>query len=447
MVNCSRRADSFFCPSWNVPNLTRGAALLAGVCLTAYGLKLGVTAAAHWAATPPKRELLGRPIKPVSIRLKLRAWLNPLTYLSALVSKIYCILMAPYWLLFGEKEYWMNQIPAPVHYNAFRRGGNLALRAEHARRSMKALLESMGASNFSPRLSSDGLPSWSGVDALKLPDGRQFSCGSFDLTSEEIAKQASSLKVSYDPAVISPKELCTTLTNGARSPKQKSRTRGRMVSSLVTSVCDSRGNPIQRKDTLPYYRIYTSNAPNLAYSAYDRADFVNRDGTLNEQKYTKELGRIFAHYFSEAKANGDRVVVLSGFGMGAFMTPELLPSARKCFVRALRGVTDAQRNSFDKIIFADPNKQLTASIKTIPHITVTNKSCLDVAHHGAKRGYKIALFNPGDGSGIPGQFWLDGHVALEEMFGLFTTLLLGQHPNCNPLVKDRTRYRAFDQNS
>ncbi|MCK4935080.1 MAG: hypothetical protein KAR79_05785 [Simkaniaceae bacterium] len=152
------------------------------------------------------------------------------------------------------------------------------------------------------------------------------------------------------------------------------------------------------------------------------------------------MERIFLHFLREARANLDRVIVLPGFGLGAFMTPALLGDAKACFVRALNRAIEAEGHHFDKIIFADPNTNLTSSVSSISGVITTNKSCLDVAHFGAKKGLKIALFNPGDGSGIPGQFWLNGHIALEEMFGLFTTLLLAQHPHCNENVSRRERY-------
>ncbi|MDN3507087.1 MAG: hypothetical protein P0S96_07655 [Simkaniaceae bacterium] len=335
----------------------------------------------------------------------------------------------------------MNQISSPVHYNAFN-GGSLSHIAQKARANMKGLLEMMGAKNFSQSLAKGSLPGWSGINVSSLPEDKQFSCGSFYLTGKEIREQTSSLRVSYDPSVLSASQLLSILVSGSNSPKDEAIARGRMVSSLVASTCDSKGNPISRQGPLPLYRVYTSNAPNLAYSHSDRNEFLNSDGTLNSKKYTEEMERIFLHYFEEAKINGDKVVVLCGFGMGAFMTPSLLPEGQKCFVEALRRATNAKGKHFDNIIFADPNKNLTPAISSIPNITVTSKSCLDVVHHGAEQDYKMALFNPGDGSGIPGQFWLNGHIALEEMFGLFTTLLISQHPHCNPSVGSKSTYKS-----
>ena len=368
-----------------------------------------------------------------------RTLLNPLNLLSAAMNKIFSLVMNLYHFLFGEKESWMNQIPSPIHYKAFN-GGCLSHLAQKARKNMKGLLEIMGAKEFKNSLANSSLPGWSGLNALTLPEDKKFSSGQFYLTGKEIKNLALSLRISYDPSILSASKLNNILVKGACSAQEKALARGRMVSSLVASVCDSKGNPISRKKELPLYRVYTSNAPNLAYSAYDRHEFVQKDGTLNTEKYTREMERIFLHYFKEAKANNDNVAILCGFGLGAFMTAEFLPDAQKCFVEALRRATDAEGKYFEKIIFADPNKKLTHAMSSIPNITMTNKSCLDIAHHGAKQGFKVALFNPGDGSGIPGQFWLKGHIALEEMFGLFTTLLIAQHPHCNPKVKDATSY-------
>ena len=412
-------------------------ALITGAFLTTYVLKNIFTL--HSKDDPGFAEQ-SRQVAPINAGSKW-AYLNPLTLIAKTISTIFSLMLSPYYLLFGEKEYWMNHLPTPIHYNQFN-GGLLTSRAQRARTNMKGFLEALGAKDFKGSLAKGSLPGWSGIQALDLPKGRQYSYGSFYLTGEEIEKQANSLKVSYDPTIISSRQLNSILTQGSSSPKDEAIARGRMVSSLVASTCDSKGNTISREGAIPLYRVYTSNAPNLAYSPYDRSQFLNANGKLNKEKYTKEMERIFLHYFEEAKANRDNVVVLCGFGMGAFMTPDLLPDGQRCFVEALRKATEAQGKHFEKMIFADPNKKLTPFISTIPNMTITNKSCLDIAHHGAKKGYKVALFNPGDGSGIPGQFWLQGHIALEEMFGLFTTLLISQHPHCNPLVGNRSVYRS-----
>lgn len=421
-----------------------GVALITGALSTNYFLK-------NTFITPSKGELnlLEQPHQVASIKTESKwAYLNPLTIIAKTVSIIFSLIMSPYYLLFGEKEYWMNHLPTPIHYNEFN-GELLGGSMKTVRANMKGLLEMMGAKDWIdlPIKSIWPLPGWSGVDALDLPKEKQYSCGSFYLTGEEIKKQASSLRVSYDPNILSARQLCNILSKGSRSPKDEAIARGRMVSSLAASICDSTGNPISREGDLPIYRVYTSHAPNLVYSPYDKSEFLKTDGSLNKEKYTKEMERIFLHYFEEAKANKDNVVVLCGFGMGAFMAPELLPDGQKCFVEALRKATATHGKHFEKMIFADPNKKLTPFIKTIPNITVSNKSCLDIAHYGAKKGYKVALFNPGDGSGIPGQFWLKGHIALEEMFGLFTTLLVSQHPHCNPLVGNRSAYNARSNSS
>lgn len=436
MTSVNASTNSFLPQSlgW-APAIGGTTALIGGACLTAYVLKK--------IYTSDSKENSGNPVDacqvaPISTGFNL-SYLNPLTLIAKTISGLFSLVCSPYYLLFGEKEYWMNHLPNPIHYNQFN-GGGLTSKASESRANMKGFLESLGAKGFKGSLAKGSLPGWSGVDVLNLPTKKQYSCGSFFMTSEEIRQQADSLKVSYDPSVLSARQLNHILTKGSSSSKDESIARGRMVSSLVASTCDSKGNPIVREGALPLYRVYTSHAPNLAYSCYDRSQFLKADGTLKKEEYTKEMERIFLHYFEEARANKDNVVVLCGFGMGAFMTSDLLPDGQKCFVEALRRASSVHGKHFDKVIFADPNAKLTPLISKIPNMTVTNKSCLDVAHHGAKKGYKVALFNPGDGSGIPGQFWLQGHIALEEMFGLFTTLLVSQHPHCNPLVGRRSAY-------
>lgn len=461
------------------PSLGEAVALGAGAFLTAYALKNIFTSIVNKSfnnpvpvseAAPEAAPVLNNvKCQPVNTGFKW-AYLNPLTLVAKIISTLFSLILTPYYVFFGErekeskgeKESWMNRLPTPIHYKEFNckkkkarawysiagflesRALDPRERASEARANMKGFLEELGAENFKEFLLAKGtassLPGWSGVNVLNLPEKRRYSCGSFFMTSEEIRKQADSLKVSFDSSILSASHLNKILTNGSDSSEDESIARGRMVSSLVAATCDSKGNPITREKDLPLYRIYTSNAPNLAYSPWDRSQFLNENKTLKLEEYTQEMERIFLHYFEEAKANKDKVVVLCGFGMGAFMDAKLLPDGQKCFVEALRRATNRHERHFDKVIFADPNKGLTSLLSQIPNMIVTNKSCLDVAHHGAKKGFKVALFNPGDGSGIPGQFWLQGHIALEEMFGLFTTLLVSQHPHCNPLIKDTSKY-------
>jgi len=364
-------------------------------------------------------------------------------YLQSSITRIFniffSVIASPYYLLFGEKEYWMNAAPSPVHYNSFNNGW-LRSSAERARKNMAGLLDRLGGVLSHKRLAGGILPSWSGIDLSSLSDDDRYFCGDFYLTGREIKDLASSLRVSYDPSIVSSYELCDILANGSESCDGRKQARGRMVSSLVVSICDSRGSPISRKEELSPYRVYTSNAPNVAYNRDDYAAFVDEDGAFKKEKYTAEIERLLSHFFEEAENNADDTIVLCGFGLGAYMQKEFSDAATQCFAEALGNAMNERGNRFKKVIFADPNGQLSSRINKVPNIIVSNKSCLDIAHVGAEQGYKVALFNPGDESGIPGQFWFCGHVALEEMFGLFTTLLLSQHPDCNQSVKESWQY-------
>lgn len=422
-------ATSWIPSYWTSVSLVSAAALAGAIGYT-YLQK-------HPQLQPINRDLPTRTIQPQS------CWTscNPLHLLATALSKIYELIMAPYYLLFGEKEWWMNKAPTPIHYNEFN-AGPATKAAANARQDMVQWLKKMGATDFKQILgkSADLLTGWSGCDILELADDAHFTCGSFTITGKELKQQAKSLRIGYDPSIISWRELRSILVNGSKTPQQEALARGRMVSSLAFSVRDSRGNLLKREDTLPLYRVYTSNAPNLCYSPDDMKAFLHPNGKLNTQKYTAEMERIFLHFYEEAIANGDDTPVLCGFGMGAFMHPSILPEGRRCFIEALKRATEKKGGHFKKIIFADPNASLTNFLAAIPKITVTNKSCLDIAHLGAEQGLRIALFNPGDGSGIPGQYWYKGHIALEEMFGFFTSLLFSQHPHCNSLISDQNRY-------
>nr|NGX26689.1 hypothetical protein [Chlamydiota bacterium] len=217
--------------SWTPAAIGGTAIIITGALVTAYFLKSVFTADSK---KPSNISDQSRPVVPIAAESKW-AYLNPLTLIATAISKIFSLMMSPYYLLFGEKEYWMNQISSPIHYNAFN-GGSLTNIAQKARKNMKGLLEMMGAKGFTKSLANGSLPSWSGIDALSLPKDKQFSCGSFYLTGEEIKKQASSLRVSYDPSILSARQLSNILGSGSNSPKDEAIARGRMVSSLVAST-------------------------------------------------------------------------------------------------------------------------------------------------------------------------------------------------------------------
>jgi hypothetical protein len=383
----------------------------------------------------------------IEYRSNLKSTTENIELFQSLAKKIFNvffrIITSPYYFVFGEKEFWMNNAPSPIHYDAFNSQNGYATVATQARKHMRDLLESLGGMIYPRQLAGGTLPGLSNIDLSNLSDDDRFACGSFYLTGREIKDLVSSLRVSYDSSILDSYELNHILIHGSSSILDHSKARGRMVSSLVVSVCDSKGEPLSRGNILFPYRVYTSNAPNLAYNDNDRKQFLNGDGTLNIEKYTQEIKRILLHFFEEAVKNGDDTVVFGGFGLGAYMPKELSPVASSCFVEAVRSVMNEQGKKFKKVIFASPCTALTSPISRISNVIVSNKSCLDIAHIGAEQGFKIALLNPGDSSGIPGQFWLQGHIALEEMFALFTTLLLAQHPHCNPLVGNASVYTPF----
>lgn len=91
---------------------------------------------------------------------------------------------------------------------------------------------------------------------------------------------------------------------------------------------------------------------------------------------------------------------------------------------------------FDGIVSCIKHPRFTATMDQIeraaPGVTerliISEKSMFDVAYVLAKNGIKSGILNPSDQeallSGNLGQFWYNGHIAVEELFVHYTTILL-----------------------
>lgn len=342
---------------------------------------------------------------------------------------------------------WVDDLPKPKSQGEFSPQKSFFVQA---RFDFLSFLSSIGASHPRNSLSSRTLPQWDSVDIAQLSDETLYSWGFFSLSGKELKFMANSLIVSYDSSIVSSQALKKILVNGSNGEGEDRGARGRMISSLAVSLRSSGGTSrIRKTEPLPYYRIYTSQFPDLISSLKDRSEFILENQL--KQEYFLEIKRILYHFFKEAQNNGDDTLVLPSLTLETLVPQSLHNAAAEYFAEALKECIQKEAAHFKKIIYADSNptvfRYVRKHLTSFEKVKVAQKNCLDVAHRGAKKGYRIAIFYPTDPGAIPGQFKPTGKITLSQMFGYYTTLLASQHPGCNPLVKKRERYVPFKKNA
>lgn len=356
----------------------------------------------------------------------------------------------------------LETLPDTVHFDAFNEKPYYRKKIANARADLMAEIEKLGGIKTTIPLNDLGtevLPLWD-LDITPM-DGQKvlfLGDGKFQMRVDELKKLNQTAYATYiaDSGIIldgayetlNLERLRTMLKSGSRTHAEYSLAMYRCVASDVVSMRSSRGTPYQRtiNEPLCTYRIYTTNAPNLAYDALFTKLFVNERSQKLKPSYKETLKKIFYHVLSNMKQDGIEVPVLPGFGLGSFLPYELKDQGIAYFAEALTETLNEGAFTFKGFIFADPSKHLHPIIKHelkkykekpwATNFHITNKSCLDVAHFGATLGIKTGLLNAGDPSCVAGQFWQKGHIALEEMCGLFTTMVLSQTYTMNPHLQN-----------
>lgn len=376
------------------------------------------------------------------------------SFLSNLITKIFRWIFSPIrfvYQLFCKQASpstdwsWIDTLPQPKKQGEFSWRKPFIVQA---RTDLMAFLSKAGSIFPRNALGGGKLPLWDPIDLFLLSDEKIYKWGLFPLSGKELKFMAKSLVVSYDPRIVRSHQLKEILRQGSQSNAEDQRARGRMVSSLTVSIRSSLGTPILRciGEPLAYYRVYTSQFPDLKNNQRDQREFIS-EGVLRKEEFKNEIKRILNHFFIEARSNGDDALVLPGFCLESHIPDTLQPAASDCFALALKEcIQSKEGDHFKEIIYSDPNAYLfrfvNEKLRSLDpsRIKVAQKNCLDVAHNGAKQQLRVAVFYTTGPGGIPGQFKPIGKVALGQMFGLFTTLLASQHPGCNPLLKNRENY-------
>lgn len=339
-----------------------------------------------------------------------------------------------------------EKLPDTVHYEAFNTNPLYCRKADLARAELIEQLKRLKATNVGTpplHLGKSLVPSWK-LDWEHVSDDQVICLGNgqFSLTAAELKAMNSTASVSYlsstgikvddKVAVLSKERLCDMLTYGSRNSLETALAMYRLVASDAAIFFTSRLEPIKRTLNMPLrtVRIYTTNAPNLAYNYVHQKMFLNERKDRLNPLYKQVMKQILAHVFTNMQKDGIEFVGVPGFGQGAFVPDALRSQSIRFFTEALFEVLEEGSFAFQTVLVSDPSGAITFENRN--NIQVTKKSLLDVCAAKSQEGIKTGMLNAGDPSCIAGQFWQGGHIALEELYALTTTMVLSQSPGLNP---------------
>jgi hypothetical protein len=353
-----------------------------------------------------------------------------------------------------------SNIPNTFPYKGFNDEAPKVQLAQRARANIFAFIENiLGATPDGSHLLNLGkspVVGWQLKQEIQtLPDQALCQIGPFQLTGKELKSLVNSTRVSYNSGNgLSDGQLCTMLSKGSKTDEERILARDRCVSSDVAMICTPNGEAISRSasQSLPVFRLYTMSAPNLSYHCLEQDTqtfFDSITGQLHAENYKQEYKKLMNHYLQECLADGVEMPIFTGFGLGAFIPDFCRAEAADAAAEAIKELLQQDNfKSFKACVFADIDDvicaKMEAKLGNMPNFKVIKKSALWVAFEAAKQKIKTGLINPGDPSCIAGQFWAKGHIALEEMLALFTTMLFAQHPHFNPLVQKISEYKKVN---
>ena len=268
-----------------------------------------------------------------------------------------------------------------------------------------------------------------------VPD-KQFDIGRFHLDSAHIDYLMNNAYVSVAQGI------ATAPTEGDNARQQL-----RAIVGPVYVVYDDALQPVEKGAAPP---ILSCSVPGINMS-YSHAEIVRYsvNGQLDQRRYTVRAKVILAHVLACMQAEDVEFPVLCAIGCGAFkgsfgdipfcvaqaVAAVLLEGGFrfKAVVICLPGFSAEDDNfSIFSRVFEQHDKRLP-----VPVMLVEDRGMLTIANRLRVLGLKAGVLNPSDcdalhpDRGYIGMYWDNGHVALEEMMALTTTLLF-QHKGVNP---------------
>eukprot|EP00667_Euglena_gracilis_P010914 EG_transcript_11127 len=308
-----------------------------------------------------------------------------------------------------------------------------------------------------------------GVDLAALSPKAEYRCGeAFALTGADLQQLAAAAEVSYDSGRLAPADLFARLDAENLTELEQHTAQLMAITGPVYVMFDGQLKS-QAKAPTPIIAVSIPGI-NFAYSRCDVEAFTRaarpadeppakRRRVVDEDAARRRMKEILHHVFLAFERHGVQYPCLNAIGCGAFKGPydsvpglwaaaasDLLRTHAYGFAAVLYSLPDFGDDNYSAFQreFARPRDM---PLKTCV-VLVEDRGMVCLADFFAQHKHKAGILNPSDAQavrqGYVGMYWDGGHIALEEILAMQTTLLL-QHKGINPqLYRDRTRWIPVD---
>ncbi|KAJ9465951.1 hypothetical protein DIPPA_20099 [Diplonema papillatum] len=393
------------------------------------------------------------PLAQAAIRMRgpVRQFLSSLGREPGETSPLTCkITLADPHLVCGPRD--LSRVPPLLSLPAPSPGKPAKPTAEHAAAAAHPFLTSMDSTLATP--GSKGGPGGGGAKAdrfqIKSKDGVAYQT-----TVDELRDQAASAiittmfgKVSKGPVVEDAAGAGTDRPNPrALTPEEQSEAHYVAVSGMVGIPF---GNTYRTRSN-EHRAVLCVSIPgiNLKYSPADQALFV-KNGALLRAAVFQRIKETWAHVLHVMHQRGVKWPVLCGIGCGAFKgdfaeVPSLWAEglvAQLCLRDGYPGFEGvvvslpAAPAESHFASFARAAAARGAELQT-PLVLSADRSMVTIADKLSERRRPAGILNPSDAEAVRrgriGMYWEGGHIALEEILAMQTTLLV-QNIGLNPLL-------------
>jgi len=308
-----------------------------------------------------------------------------------------------------------------------------------------------------------------GVRLEALGAETPYHCGvGFALSGADIRSLADAAVVTYAADRFTPERLFQYLDDADLPPEAQRDAQHVAISGPVHVIFSPDFRP-QPPAPLPITAVSIAGI-NFAYSPVDRDAFTREatpesddDGAssspvirrlvVNEAPAVLRMMEILHHAFLAFQRANVTYPCLNAIGCGAFKGP--FNRVPHLWARAACELLQRHSYGFAAVLYSLPTfgddhftvfRRVFAAGSGLRScvVLVEDKGMIAFADHFARHGHRAGILNPSDAvavrQGYIGMYWDGGHVALEELLAMQTTLLL-QHKGVNPaLYRDPTRW-------
>lgn len=280
-----------------------------------------------------------------------------------------------------------------------------------------------------------------------IDDDAIYSIGAFHMSGREIKRMFDETHVTFvNGGPINRRNVHQDV--GQQGTENFSNSQFVLVSGPVLIPFNNMNESIARDpETTPMVQAYSIPGINLNYSASDQAAFAKEDTMEVNDAGRLRMRQIVGHVFEKMKQDNVKQPIMSAIGCGAFKLPvDGGRDAPRAMAQAMYDCLANNDYGFEKVwisipVFDDPtnNETFIATFNQLMQekplkcpVAIANASMLSLAETITRNepNSKVGILNPSDAQAVRegkiAMYWNHGHIALEELLGLYTTMLLQQ---------------------